>query len=54
MPVRLKVGDLIKVPLSDERVAVGQVVVKRRHGLLVLAFFPLPMRDPTMPRFKNR
>lgn len=36
----VRVGDLIKIPLAQDLAALGQVVLKRRHGLIVLAVFP--------------
>lgn len=36
----LRVGDLIKIPLTDRIAALGQVVVKKHRSVLVLAVFP--------------
>ena len=38
--MQIRIGDLIKIPLTQDLAALGQVVLKRRHGLIVLAVFP--------------
>jgi hypothetical protein len=38
--MQMRVGDLVKISLTDRMAAVGQVVVKRHQGIIVLAIFP--------------